>query len=82
MIQLKEKLGEKSALLQKEQELNKTLSEEIVNLATTASKADATGVEVPAVEDDVYTEVQSDVHQVEIPPIKEGEGIKSLPCFQ
>ncbi|CAG5112001.1 Oidioi.mRNA.OKI2018_I69.chr2.g6264.t2.cds [Oikopleura dioica] len=63
--------GEKSALLQKEQELNKTLSEEIVNLATTASKADATGVEVPAVEDDIYTEVQSDVHQVEIPPIKE-----------
>ena len=38
-----------------------------------SNKADATGVEVPAVEDDVYTEVQSDVHQrEEIPPIKEG----------
>ncbi|CBY41062.1 unnamed protein product, partial [Oikopleura dioica] len=71
VIQLKEKLGEKTTLLAKEQELNKTLSEEIVNLAV-SNKADATGVEIPAVEDDVYTEVQSDVHQrEEIPPIRE-----------
>jgi len=71
VIQLKEKLGQKNSLLEKEQELNKTLSEEIVNLAA-SNKADATGVEIPAVEDDVYTEVQSDVHQrEEIPPIKE-----------
>lgn len=67
----KQATGEKTTLLAKEQELNKTLSEEIVNLAA-SNKADATGVEIPAVEDDVYTEVQSDVHQrEEIPPIRE-----------
>lgn len=52
-----------------------------------SNKADATGVEIPAVEDDVYTEVQSDVHQrEEIPPIKEGSasffGICFKPLFQ
>lgn len=48
-----------------------------------SNKADATGVEIPAVEDDVYTEVQSDVHQrEEIPPIKEGSASFLSICFK